>query len=72
MKYPLSIYPSKIKVGRYSQEQLLAKIDKEQILKAQKESGFKFTITRLVKSKGKQFLDIYLISNEDYFNSTEI
>ena len=72
MKHKLTNYPSLIKVGRYNSEQLLAKQDKDELTKAQKESGFKFTITRLGNSKGDNYIDIYLVSNEDYFNNTEI
>jgi len=62
----------KIKVGTFSEEQLINGEDKVAYEKAKIESGFNYTETKLVKKRGILYLEIYLISNEEYYNSSKI
>jgi len=68
----LKDFPSRVKVGSYNEEQILDNVDKRELELAKKKTGFKFTVTRITTQKGVKHLDIYLVSNEDYLNSSEI
>ena len=61
----------RIKVGTFNEEQMTNKEDKVATEKARKESGLNYTDTKLYKKKGKYFLDVFLIPNEEYYNSSK-
>ena len=61
----------RILVGRFNEKQLKNKEDKKALAKAKKESGLTYTDTKIIKKGGKMFLEVYLIPNEEYYNSTK-
>ncbi len=63
---------TKVKVGSFNEEQLRKQEDKVATEKAMKETGLKYTDTKIVKRQGRMFLEVYLITNEEYYNSTKI
>lgn len=61
-------YPSKVKVGRFNETQLRNKEDKVAVEKSKVETGYKYVITRV----GKSYIDIYLVSDEEYYKTSKI
>jgi hypothetical protein len=61
-------YPSAIKVGRFTEPDLVKGRDKTEVELAKVKTGYQYVITKW----GKNCLDIYLISNQDYYKTKEI
>jgi hypothetical protein len=61
----------RILVGRFDEKQLKNKEDKKAIEKAQKESGLTYIDSKIIKKGGKMFMEVYLIPNEEYHNSSK-
>jgi hypothetical protein len=61
----------RIKVGTFNEEQLINKEDKKAVEKAREESGLKYVDTRIIKKGGKMYMEVYLIPNEEYYNSSK-
>jgi antirestriction protein len=61
----------RIKVGVFNENQLRNKEDKKAVEKAQKETGLNYVDTKIIKKGGQVFLEVYLISNEEYYNSNK-
>ena len=62
---------SKYKVGTFDEDALKNKEDKIAIKKAQQKTGLKYIQSKMIKKNGKQYIEIYLIPNEEYYNSNE-
>lgn len=58
-------------VGEFNEQQLRKGEDKIAIEKAQKETGLTYIQSKMIKKSGKPFMQVYLVSNEDYYNSNE-
>ncbi len=58
-------------VGEFNEQQLRKGEDKVAIDKAQKETGLTYIESKMIKKSGKPFMQVYLVSNEDYYNSNE-
>lgn len=65
-------YPSKIKVGRFNETQLGNKEDKIAVDKCKLKTGYKYIVTSLGKKNGEHYIDIYLISDKDYYSTNQI
>jgi hypothetical protein len=61
----------RIKVGTFNEEQLINKEDKKAVEKAREESGLKYVDTKIIKKGGKMYMEVYLIPNEEYYNSSK-
>jgi hypothetical protein len=61
----------RVKVGVFDENQLRNKEDKKAVEKAQKETGLNYVDTKIIKKGGKMFLEVYLIPNEEYYNSNK-
>jgi len=61
----------RILVGRFDENQLKNKEDKKAIEKAQKESGLTYIDSKIIKKGGKMFMEVHLIPNEEYYNSSK-
>ena len=61
----------RVKVGVFNENQLRNKEDKKAVEKAQKETGLNYTDTKIIKKAGQKFLEVYLIPNEEYYNSSK-
>jgi len=61
----------RIKVGVFDENQLRNKEDKKAIEKAQKETGLTYIDSKIIKKGGKMFMEVYLIPNEEYYNSSK-
>jgi len=61
----------RIKVGTFNEEQLINKEDKKAVEKAKEESGLKYVETKIIKKGGKMYMEVYLIPNEEYYNSSK-
>ena len=61
----------RVKVGVFNENQLRNKEDKKAVEKFQKETGLKYVDTKIIKKGGKMFMEVYLIPNEDYYNSSK-
>ena len=61
----------RVKVGVFNENQLRNKEDKKAVEKAQKETGLNYTDTKIIKKAGQMFLEVYLIPNEEYYNSSK-
>jgi 6-pyruvoyl-tetrahydropterin synthase len=61
----------RVKVGIFDENQLRNKEDKKAVEKAQKETGLKYVDTKIKKKGGKMFLEVYLVSDEEYYNSSK-
>lgn len=61
----------RIKVGTFDEKQLKNKEDKKAVEKAQDESGLKYVETKIIKKGGKMYMEVYLIPNEEYYNSSK-
>jgi len=59
----------KFKVGTFNESQLVNKEDKKAVEIAIEKTGLKYTETKIIKKGGKMYLDVYLISTEDYLKS---
>jgi hypothetical protein len=68
----LSQFPSKVKVGTYNEDQLRHQEDKEAVELAKQKTGYNYVIANTIRRKGESFMEIYLVSNEDYYNSSTI
>jgi len=68
--YQLKIDTMKHLVGTFNQTQLIAKEDKVAVEKAQKETGLTYVDTKL--NHKKKTITIWLISNEEYYNSNKL
>jgi uncharacterized protein YjdB len=60
------------KVGTFDENDLKNKKDKIAIKKAEKKTGLKYIRSKMIKIKGKQYMEVYLIPNEEYYSSGEI
>jgi hypothetical protein len=58
-------------VGEFNEQQLRKGEDKIAIKKAQEQTGLNYIQSKLIKKSGKPFMQVYLISNENYLNSKE-
>ena len=61
----------RVLVGKFDEQQLRNKEDKKAVEKAQKETGLKYIDSKIVKKGGKMMLEVYLISDEEYHNSSK-
>jgi hypothetical protein len=61
----------RVKVGVFDENQLRNKEDKKAVEKAQKETGLNYVDTKIIKKGGKMLLEVYLIPNEEYYNSNK-
>jgi hypothetical protein len=61
----------RVLVGKFDEQQLRNKEDKKAVEKAQKETGLKYIDSKIVKKGGKMMLEVYLISDEEYYNSSK-
>ena len=62
-----------ILVGQFNEKQLRNGEDKACVEKMKKETGLKYTRTRIIKKKGIPVaLKIWLLTSEEYINSSEI
>jgi hypothetical protein len=61
----------RFKVGVFNEQQLRNQEDKKAVEKAKKETGLKYVDTKIVKKGGKMFMEVYLISDEDYISSNK-
>lgn len=61
----------RIKVGTFNEEQLINKEDKKAVEKAREETGLKYVDTKIIKKGGKMYMEVYLIPNEEYYNSSK-
>lgn len=61
----------RIKVGTFDEQQIINKEDKKAVEKAQEETGLKYVDVKFIKKKGKMYSEIYLIPNEEYYNSSK-
>jgi len=61
----------RVLVGKFNEQQLRNKEDKKAVEKAQKETGLKYIDSKIVKKGGKMMLEVYLISDEEYYNSSK-
>jgi hypothetical protein len=61
----------KIKVGTFDETQLKKGEDKIATQKAIAETGLKYTETKIIKKGGKMFLEVYLMPDEQYYNSSK-
>jgi hypothetical protein len=61
----------RVKVGVFDENQLKNKEDKKAVEKAQKETGLSYVDSKIIKKGGKMFLEVYLIPNEEYYNSNK-
>lgn len=61
----------RVKVGVFDENQLKNKEDKKAVQKAQKETGLNYVDSKIIKKGGKMFLEVYLIPNEEYYNSNK-
>ena len=68
--YQLKIDTMKHLVGTFNERQLIAKEDKVAVEKAQKETGLTYVDTKL--NHKKKTITIWLISNEEYYNSNKL
>ena len=59
-------------IGQFNEQQLRNGEDKKLVEQKKQETGMKYTRTRIVK-KGRQMvgLKIWLLTNEEYYNSNE-
>jgi hypothetical protein len=58
-------------VGEFNEQQLRKGEDKIAIEKAQKQTGLTYIQSKVIKKAGKPFMQVYLISNEEYLKSSE-
>lgn len=61
----------RIKVGTFDESQLRNKEDKKAVEKAMKDTGMKYVDSKIVKKGGKMYLDVFLISDEEYHKSSK-
>ena len=61
----------RIKVGVFNEAQLKNKEDKQAVEQAQKETGLTYIDSKIIKKGGKIFMEVYLIPNEEYYNSNK-
>lgn len=62
-----------IYIGQFNEKQLLRGEDEALVAQKTKETGFKYTKTALVEKGGKIVgLKVWLLTDEEYFNSKEI
>jgi hypothetical protein len=62
----------KVKVGTFDAKQLKNKEDKKAIAIAREESGLKYIDSKIIKKGGKMFMEVNLISNDEYYKQTTI
>ena len=58
-------------VGEFNEQQLRKGEDKIAIEKAQNQTGLTYIQSKVIKKGGKPFMQVYLISNEEYYKSNE-
>lgn len=56
-------------VGKYDVNDLRSGKDKAEFQKTKEETGLKYLRTKVVKEKGKQYLKLWLLTDEEYYNS---
>lgn len=62
-----------IYIGQFNKKQVLRGEDKALVAQKTKETGFKYTKTALVEKGGKIVgLKVWLLTDEEYFNSKKI
>jgi hypothetical protein len=61
----------RFKVGVFNEQQLRNKEDKKAVEKAQRQTGLKYVDTKMIKKGGKMYLEVYLIPNEEYYESSK-
>jgi hypothetical protein len=62
-----------IYIGQFNEEQCRKGEDKAIVLQKKDETGLKYTRTRLVKKGGKIVgLKVWLLTDDEYYNSNEI
>ena len=62
-----------IYVGQFNEDQLRKKEDKKLVAKKMNETGLKYTKTAFVKKNKKIVgLKVWLLTNEEYYNSPEL
>ncbi len=53
-------------VGKYDEHDLEIGKDKEDVEKAKRDTGLKYTETKIVKEKGKRYLKIWVCTAEEF------